>query len=300
MISDLHRHLDGSLRPETLVELAGCAGKEVPHDLLFYPGMGIESALSKFAFTLSLLQTADAVKRIAREICEDAKKDKVEVLEIRFAPHLHQGAALEEIVDAVVDGVHFSSLPTANILLCTLFGDSPDVARRLVDIAKTRQKVVGIDLAGAPYLGCPFRMSDYAPAFQYAEKMGINRTVHAGEGRPADEIVTAIQDLKAQRIGHGTTLLENPIAVDLVLNQNVTVEACLTSNVHVGAIASVQQHPLPRWLKLGVKTCLCTDNTLLSNVSISSEHRLALSIPGMSSNLLNQSIEHGREAKFSR
>ncbi|MBT3218523.1 MAG: adenosine deaminase, partial [Proteobacteria bacterium] len=95
-LADLHRHLDGSIRPSTLEELAAQHGKGVPKDLLFYQGMGLQAALATFAFTVGLLQHPQAVRRVAAEICEDAEADGVKALEIRFAPQLHQGAPSEE------------------------------------------------------------------------------------------------------------------------------------------------------------------------------------------------------------
>ena len=116
-------------------------------------------------------------------------------------------------------------------------------------------------------------MRDYARAFQRAATLGIGRTVHAGEGRPPSEIAEAVTLLQAQRIGHGTTLLEDPRVVDLVIERGVTIEACLTSNVHTGVIPAQKAHPLPQWLARGVRVCLCTDNTLLSSTDAPSEER---------------------------
>src|ERR1041385_1347285 len=104
-LSDLHRHLDGSLRPSTLAELAAAAGSRVPDDLAFSPGMGLDEALSRFAFTLTLLQRPAEVRRIAREMVEDAAAENVTTLEVRFAPQLHREAPMEAIVDAALEGL---------------------------------------------------------------------------------------------------------------------------------------------------------------------------------------------------
>ena len=111
--------------------------------------------------------------------------------------------------------------------------------------------MVGLDLAGGPVPGHDWSMADYAPAFLRAAEIGLGRTVHAGEGRPPREIHDAITLLAAQRIGHGTTLLEDPAVLDLVLERQVTIEACVTSNWHTGAIPSLDAHPLGRWLARG-------------------------------------------------
>jgi adenosine deaminase len=296
MFADLHRHLDGSVRPSTLAALAHAAGRSVPPDLVFTPGMGLAAALARFAFTLSLLPTPTAVRRVASEMCEDAAAEGVTTLEIRFAPQLHVGAPPAAIVDAALEGI----AGRAGLLLCGLYGEPPAVLAGLVDLAIPRPGVVGIDLAGGPAPGQGWSMLDYAPAFRRAADHGIGRTVHAGEGRPPAEIRVAIESLLAQRIGHGTTLLEDPAVVDLVRARGVTLEACPTSNVHTGVMPSVAAHPLARWLALGIKACVNTDNTLLSAVDAPEEHRRVRTIPGMDDAAIARAIAFGHEGALRR
>lgn len=305
-LAELHLHLDGSLRPETVADLAAPLGLAVPPDLGFRPGMGLEAALSKFAFTLSLLQTPRAVRRVASEICEDAARDGVERLEIRFAPQLHREAPVEAGVgtpppiEAIVDAAVEGAAGRAGILLCGLYGEPPAQLERLVRVASTRPGVVGIDLAAGPLPTHAHRLPDYAPAFALARDLGLGRTVHAAEGRPPHEIRVAVEQLFAQRIGHGTTLLDDPAVVDLVVERGVTIEACPTSNVHTGIFDDVAHHPLPRWLKLGVRACVCADNTLLSHVTTAQEHQRALGIPGMTPELLERAVAYAHAAAFRR
>lgn len=296
MYADLHRHLDGSLRESTVRELAEGEGVAVPSALRFHAGMGLDEALSKFAFTLSLLQSPEAVERVARELCDDAAREAVTTLEVRFAPQLHlqRGARLEDIIDAAVSGAD----RRAGIILCGLYGEPVETLSSLVEAAATRPGVVAIDLAGGPAPFHAVKLADYAPAFTRAREVGLGRTVHASEGRPPDEIRVAIEALHAQRIGHGTTLLDDERVVELVLERGVTIEACPTSNVHVGAIAHVEAHPLPRWLARGIKCCINTDNTLLSATDAREEHRRVAAIPGMTDALLRQAIAYGHTATF--
>lgn len=293
-LAELHLHLDGSLRLSTLAELAARAGLTVPSDLLFHAGMGLTQALSRFAFTLSVLQQPAEVRRVASEICEDATRDGVSTLEVRFAPQLHRGAAPEAIVDAALEGL----AGRAGLLLCGLYGEDPRVLEHLVELARSRPGVVGIDLAGGPAPTQPFQLADYAAAFTRARDLGLGRTVHASEGRPPAEIRVAIERLHAQRIGHGTTLLDDPSVVDLVLERGVTLEACPTSNVHTGIYPDVSQHPLPRWLERGVRACVCADNTLLSGVTTAGEYERASRFPGMTPELLARAVAHGHAARF--
>lgn len=293
-LSDLHRHLDGSLRRATLEELAAAGGVRVPDDVRFRVGMGLEGALACFGVTLSVLQTLEAVRRVAAEICEDAAGEGVTTLELRFAPQLH-GQPVEAVVEAAMDGI----AGRAGLILCALYGEDPARVMELVEVG-ARRGVVGLDLAGGPTPGHQWELASYGAAFRRAKERGLGRTVHAGEGRPAGEIRVAIEALGAQRIGHGTTLEEDSRVLDLVLERGVTIEACPTSNVHTGVIASVGDHPLPRWLARGVKACVNTDNTLFSDVSAAEEHRRARAIPGMTDELLARAVACGHAAAFPR
>lgn len=298
-LADLHRHLDGSLRPSTFAELAAPLGFSVPEGFGFHPGMGLCAALACFELTLRVLQTPAAVERVAREICEDAEASGVSTLELRFAPQLHRaaGASMASIIDAAVAG----SAGRAGIVLCGLYGDPPELVEQLVELARPRAGVVGIDLAGGPAPGHRFGMTDYVPAFRRARDLGLGRTVHAGEGgRPAEEIRVAVEQLLAQRIGHGTTLLDDPAVTALVIERGVTIEACVTSNLHTGIIASIAEHPIARWLDLGVRVCIATDNTLMSHVDAPLEHARVAEIPGMGPARLHQAVAHGHAAAFAR
>lgn len=295
-LSDLHRHLDGSLRYRTLQELAATHARPVPplESLVFRDGMGLGGALERFALTLSVLQSPAALRRVAAECCEDAAAEGVTTLELRFAPQLH--GDLEAAVDAVLDGV----AGRAGVLLCALYGDEPALVERLVRCAVPRPGVVGLDLAAGPRDDHRYGLVDYAEAFARAAHAGLGRTVHAGEGRPPDEIRQAIELLGAQRIGHGTTLLEDEDVTELVLSRGVVIEACITSNVHTGAIAAPAEHPLPRWLARGVRVSLCADNTLFSATDAPREHALARTLPGMTEEGFLRALEEGHRAAFRR
>jgi adenosine deaminase len=277
-----------------LVELAAAVDMPLPEDIRFYPGMGLEMALDCFETTLAVLQTPDAIMRVAAEICEDASADGVTTLEIRFAPQLHGDAAVA--IDAAIDGV----AGRAGLILCGLYGEDPRVLSDLVELARSRPQVVGLDLAGGPTSGQDWCLADYATPYAQAADIGLGRTVHAGEGRPAEEIRIAIEVLGAQRIGHGTTLLQEPAVLDLVLEREITIEACPTSNVHTGAIASIAEHPLKAWLTAGVRACVCTDNTLLSHVRASEEFENISQALDLSPEQREQVVANGHRAAFVR
>jgi adenosine deaminase len=295
-LADLHRHLDGSIRPSTLWELARRANRVPPPDLQAPRPESLRAFLRRFDFVLSLLQGPAEVGRVAAEICEDAFAEGVSTLEVRLSPQLHRGAAPEAIVEAALEGVN----GRAGLILCGLLGDPPAVVDSLVSIARARRGVVGLDFAHGPDSDGRCAMGDYAPAFRRAADLGLGRTVHAAEGRPPEEIRTAIEALGAQRIGHATTLLEDPAVLSLVVERQITVEACPSSNVQTGAVASLERHPLPRWLRAGVRACICTDNTFFTDITAREEHRRAAAIPGMDGAALEQAVRFGHQAAFQR
>jgi adenosine deaminase len=295
-LADLHRHLDGSLRESTLRELAAGLGVEVPEQFRFSRGMGLAAALRCFELSLAVMQSPAAVRRVADEACEDAAREGVTTLELRFAPQLHQGASPEAIVDAAAEGV----AGRAGLVLCGLFGEDPSVLEGLLEVARSRPAVVGIDLAGGPSPAHAHRLGDYARPFSLARDLGLGRTVHAGEGRPPSEIHEAVERLHAQRIGHGTTLVDDPAVLDRVRERGVTVEACLTSNVHTGAVDDLAAHPLPRLLAAGVPVTVCTDNTLFSDVDAPGEYRRAAALPGVGPAAVEALAAFGHAAAFPR
>jgi len=291
---DLHRHLDGSLREATLIEMAQANNIKLPDQLRFFKGMGLSDALARFEITLSVLQCPNAVERVANEICEDAQAENVDCLEIRFAPQLHTGAPMQEIVDAALSGI----AGRAGLLLCALYGEAPNILDELVNIGASRTGVVGIDLAGGPAPTHTWSMQDYAPAFTRARNLGLGRTVHAGEGRPPAEIAMAITHLHAQRIGHGSTILDDLKVVDLVLEKNVTLEACPTSNIHTGIIQTLEEHPLKQWLARGIKACICTDNTFFSDVDAPTEFTAVSNALNLEADEEQSLLNNGHRASF--
>jgi adenosine deaminase len=292
---ELHRHLDGSMRMATVKELALSHNRTVPDNLLFHDNMGLDDALARFAFTLSLLQDPESVARVAAEMCEDAAAEGISSLEIRFAPQLHNGATMDRILDAAIEGAG----GRAGFILCALYGESPEILRALVELGASRHHVVGIDLAGGPAPQHKWTLPDYAEPFELARKRDLGRTVHAGEGRCVQEIRQAIEILGAQRIGHGTTLLDDPAVVEIVHRNQITIESCPSSNVHTGAVDSLEQHPLPLWVAEGIPVAVCADNTLLSNTDVTQELERVCRMPNMDLQKLQHAVLQSSGALFS-
>jgi adenosine deaminase len=264
---ELHCHLDGSIRQTALIDFLGFDPKEI----YFQKGMGLQNALRSFQTTLGTIQSPDLVQKAVDMLCSDLTLSGVYDAEIRFAPQLHYGAPLEETIDAAISGLYGNK----RLILCGLYGEHPKLLDSLVEIAKTREKVVGIDLAGAPDNQHRFSLLDYSGAFTKAKKYGLGRTVHAGEGRSPKEIEVAINFLHAQRIGHGLSVMDDWKTMDLVLQKDVLIEACLSSNYHTGCISEYSEHPMKKWISEGIKFSLCTDNMLLSQTDLENEMYLA-------------------------
>ena len=288
---ELHCHLDGSLRESTISKFLG----KIPKDIYFYKDMGLEKALDSFSVTLGTIQSADLVKEAVYNLCIDLNMSGIYGGEIRFAPQLHYGAPIEDIVDAAQAGIWGN----INLILCGLYGEHPRVLDRLVEVARTRHRVVGIDLAGAPSDNHRYSILDYSDAFTKAKKYGLGRTVHAGEGRPAKEIEVAINFLHAQRIGHGLSVMDDWKTMNLVREKDVLIEACLSSNYHTGCINEYSDHPMKQWYENDIKFSLCTDNTLLSQTNLEKEFHLARKHCGLTKDQIRQTQFWAKQALFS-
>jgi adenosine deaminase len=293
LASDLHVHLDGSLRADTVRELGAAAGLWSEADgsarvsaLRFRPGMSLTSCLARFETTIGLLQTAPALSRAARELVQDSYLDGVRHTEFRLCPPLHtrRGLTEEEVMEAVLagadEGVSDCSreapgeLVSARAVLSVLEGMDQDAADRIVRLAIrfADAGVAGVDLAGDESL---FDPGPLARPFGDARDAGLGITVHAGEGHDASHVTSAVEVLRAARIGHGVSAGSDRRVTALLAERGVTVEVCLTSNVHTGAVARLEDHPLPRLLRAGVRVTLATDNRFFSGTTLSREYDLA-------------------------
>jgi adenosine deaminase len=291
--AELHCHLDGSLRVETLLELAKGMGSWLPaHDVpalrtaMRVPdGCTLESYLSSFAVTLGVLQTADALERVAFELAEDSAREGVWYLEVRFAPILNTrlGLSPDDVVAAVARGLARAERETGiagRIIVCALRQLGPDASLEAARFAAGHQAdlVVGFDLAGAE-AGYPAGV--HAAAFRYARESGLACTCHAGEADGPESVRQAIDICGATRIGHGTRLIGDAALMESVADRGICLEICLTSNVQTGATASYAAHPLGAYVRAGVPTALCTDNRLMSATTLTAEFAHAAGAQGL-------------------
>ncbi len=290
----LHDHLDGGLRPATIVELAGETGYDAlpTTDVAGLTRWFTESAnsgsleryLETFAHTVGVMQTPEALARVAAECAEDLAADGVVYAEVRFAPELHveQGLALHEVVEAVQDGFAQGSAGR-NIRIGTLLTAMRHAARSL-EIAELAidyrdRGVVGFDIAGAEAGYPPTRHLD---AFHYMQRANGHFTIHAGEGFGLPSIWEALQWCGADRLGHGVRIVDDITVKDggevelgrlaaYVRDKRIPLEMCPSSNVQTGAAASIAEHPIGLLRRLYFRVTINTDNRLMSGTSMSRE-----------------------------
>jgi adenosine deaminase len=294
----LHEHLDGVLRPKTIIELARSAKydqlpTEDPEELArwFHQGAN-QGSLSKylegFAHTIGVMQSEEALERVAYEQAEDLNRDGVVYFETRFAPIFHTRRELshQQVVSAVLKGLERGRKDfgiSSGLIICAM--RNMDVSLEMAELAVDFRErgVVGFDLAGEEG---GFPPKKHVEAFHYIQRQNFNITVHAGEGFGKESIWQAIQYCGAHRIGHGTRLIDdiavaNGKAVKLgdlaqyVLDKRIPLEICLLSNVHTGAARSLSEHPFKIFYQEKFRVTLNTDNRLMSDTTMTKEFEAA-------------------------
>jgi adenosine deaminase len=307
--AELHVHLDGSLRPQTMLELARAQHVQLPADtpeglarVLSVDHAGsLEEYLEKYAITLSVMQTPDALERIAYEFVVDVSRENVRYVEIRYSPLLHRPAVtLSQAIEAPLAGARRAAAETGTkvgLILCGIRTMSPDSSLELAHAAAEfrREGVVGFDLAGAER-GHP--AGAHRRAFEFAAQHGLACTCHAGEGDGPHSIHEALGSCGAQRIGHGTRLGEDPALLELVVDKRIPLEMCLTSNVHTQAVAAVAEHPFRRYLQQGVVVTLNTDSRLVDGISLTDEYFTAHTTLGLTKEELMRVVLNACESAF--
>lgn len=287
--SDLHVHLDGSVRISTLLELAASLGVQLPameHEelaKLIVCGdhtQDLEDYLRGFHIVNMVLQTPEALSRAAYELAEDAAGENVRYIEVRYSPILHTGGGmtLEAVSQAVIDGLRRAEQDfeiKTGVIICGIRNMPADISLRLAQLAVEFQDkgVVGFDLAGGEYQNPAIV---HRLAFELVRQNNMNLTIHAGEASGAQSIHQALHLGGAHRIGHGTRLIEDPALMDYVNDHRIPLEVCLKSNVHTKAVADIGSHPFPHYLESGLRVTLNTDNRVISDTSITDEYMLAV------------------------
>ncbi|MDD2405526.1 MAG: adenosine deaminase [Sphaerochaetaceae bacterium] len=296
---ELHDHLDGGLRPTTIIELAELGRVQLPtsnpKELADWFGRGCRQKslplyLETFQVTVAVLQSQEALKRVAVEAIEDLSAQNIVYAEIRFAPILHtiNGLSMEAVVSAVLEGLEEGRHKTGmeyGLILCALRNQSPELSLEVAKLAVAfrARKVVGFDLAGDESGNPPKK---HLGAFQYIRNQNFNITIHAGEGFGLESIWQAIQVCGGHRIGHGTRLIEDMLINGLkiekmgslahfIQDRRIPMEMCLTSNVGTGAAADYASHPFIVFFRNNFRVFLCADNRLMSETNMTREMEIA-------------------------
>lgn len=308
--AELHVHLDGCLRPETMIDLARRTGVTLPASepealgryMRVDDARNLEDYLLRFDTTIALLQTPEAIERVAYEMAEDAARDNVRYLEVRYCPHLsrREGLTLDEVIAAELRGFQKGERDfgiIARVINCSLRQYDPSVSLEIADrsVAFRDRGVVAFDLAG-PESGRPPGV--HRSAFDLAAQGYLGITVHAGEAAGADSVAEAVHLCHANRIGHGTRLRESLPLLEYIRDRRILVEANITSNVQTRAVARAAEHPVREYFDAELNVTLCTDAWLMTGVSLSDEYWLAHTELGFTRDEIDQLILNGFGGAF--
>jgi len=305
---DLHRHMEGSLRLETLAEVAREHGVNLPsydiEELRPYVQFTDDvpdfyNFLSKMELLRQFYSAEEAVERIAYEAVIDACQDHIEYLELRVSPAGKQ-IAPEKVMENVVKAVARATqeYPIQVRLLITIVREfGVKVAQEVLELALAykSQGVVGLDLAGheETHPAKPF-----VHVFQRARQEGLNATIHAGEVGDAANVREAVEVLGAQRIGHGVRAIEDHRVVRLLREQNIALEVCPTSNLQTGVTHAFTQHPLQDLYHLAVPVTINTDDPSISDTTLTDEYLVAVMVMGLSVTDIQRTIMNAAQAAF--
>ncbi len=311
--TELHCHLDGSLRLTTMLELAHAQGKIglLPSDSR--EGLAnelrkiddsptLESYLAWFDYSIPLMQSEAALQRVAYELVADAAKENLRYFEVRFSPILHtaEGLTLEQATEAALDGLQAAGrdfgMHTAAII-CALRDRHQDASHRLAELAAAYQGkgVVALDLAGGE-AGNP--VVDHVDAFNYARRHLLHITIHAGENWGPESIRQALYYGGAQRIGHGVSLQHDPALLAYVRDNQIPLEVCPTSNVQTHVVPSYEGHPVYDYLAAGIPITVHTDSRLFSHTTVTDELWLLYENGPVTPEQLRQITLNGFRAAF--
>ncbi|WP_144211693.1 adenosine deaminase [Shewanella donghaensis] len=308
---DLHRHLDGNVRVNTIWELGHQHGIQLPANSIaelapFVQIQGKENSLvaflTKLDWMVGVLADLDAVKRVAYENVEDAAVSGLDYTELRFSPYymaMNHNLPIEGVVEAVIDGVKAGMKDydvKVNLIgiMSRSFGQEK-CRLELEGLLAHRDSLVGMDLAGDE-LGFPGEL--FNEHFKRVRDAGLHVTAHAGEAAGAESMWQAIQDLGATRIGHGVNAIHDPKLMEYLVKHSIGIESCPTSNLHTSTVADYDAHPFTQFLDAGVLIGLNTDDPGVSAIDIKHEYRIAKSELGLTDAQLTQVQRNGVEMAF--
>jgi adenosine deaminase len=308
---DLHRHLDGSLRLETILDLGRQHNLPLPawdveglrpYVQITTPQPGVMAFIEKMSWMTGVMVDEDAVRRVAYENVEDAQKEGLDYVELRFSPwFMSEAHGLEPagVVAAVVDGVQAAARATGmrvNLIgiLSRTYG--PEIAwKEMEALLSQRDHLVALDLAGDE---ANFPGELFAGHIRGGRDAGWQITIHAGEAAGPESVWQAVRQLGAVRIGHAVHAIEDPALLDYLAEQRVGIESNLTSNVQTSTVPDYPQHPLRRFLEHGILATINTDDPGISNITLAYEYEVAAPAAGLSPAQIRQAQQNALEVAF--
>ncbi len=309
--TDLHVHLDGSVRIETMIELAQKDKIELPS---YDPEelkkiiccdencASLDDYLQGFHIVNKVLQNKESLKRTAYELAEDCAKENIRYVEVRYSPILHtdRGLKLTQILEAVIDGLKAAEKDfniKTGVIICGIRNMDPTTSVKLAElaIAYKNKGVIGFDLAGGEN---NYPAKDHKEAFDLALKNNLNITIHAGEAYGPESIHQALHYCGSHRIGHGTRLVEDGDLLNYANDHRIPLEICLKSNFHTKAVPSIRAHPIDFYLDYGLRVTLNTDNRTISSTTMTDEYMLAIELLGLDYPQVKNIILNGFKSAF--
>lgn len=310
-LTDIHRHLDGNIRAQTILELGRQFGMTLPADNLAdlrehvqvtHSEPDLVSFLQKLDWGVAVLGSLEACRRVAYENVEDAAKVGLDYTELRFSPYYmamkHQ-LPLQGVVEAVIAGVSdgcrdFATQARLIGIMSRTFGEDACL-QELEAILACRDDITALDLAGDE-LGFPGSL--FLNHFTRARDAGLHITVHAGEAAGPESIWQAIHELGAERIGHGVKAIEDPALMDFLARHRIGIESCLTSNVQTSTVRSLAEHPLQQFLEHGILATINSDDPAVQGIDIDYEYRVAAPQAGLSARQMHDAQCNGLAIAF--
>lgn len=309
--TDLHVHLDGSVRLQTIIDLAHEGGIKLPttdvEELrkLIVCGdhtVSLDDYLRGFDIVNLVLQNKEGLRRAAYELAEDAAKENVRYMEVRYSPilHTHGGLKLTDISQAVIDGLKKAERDfgiQTGVIICGIRNMDPTTSLKLAElaIAFKNKGVIAFDLAGGEY---NHPAKDHKDAFDLALRNNLNITIHAGEAYGPESIHQALHYCGTHRIGHGTRLVEDGDLLNYVNDHRIPLEICIKSNLHTKAVKNIKSHPIDFYIDYGLRVTINTDNRTISDTTVTDEYMLAIDKLGLDYATVKNVILNGFKSAF--
>ena len=309
--TEIHCHLEGAIRTPTLIEIARQYNLPLPayeaaeldkHVKVFDQWRDLDAVLEAFGIAQNSLAAPEVVERIAWELFEDSAKQNIKLFEVRFSPDwafqahkLDWDAALEGILRAKerAEGAFDMAI---GLIAITSRGQGVDSCARTVDWAiRHRRQIHGIDLADGERV---YPIRDFAPHVLRARESGLKVTIHSGEDTPASFVIDTIRLANPDRIGHGIHIIQDPAAIELVLERGLTLEVSPWSNYLTSSVRRIEEHPLKQLFDLGVRVTVNSDDPEVLDTNLNSEYRIAHEVLGMSFDQLATCNRYAYEASF--